>query len=264
MKIKFINILTIILIVSVLFALFLLSGGCSFFIKSADKGTVHCFTANDIAGHYRVFNESASNQNGVLFWFHGDGQEEYDNPKSPKYIGGYNGILAVAKRHNMQLIVPEAPSNDGIWWKHGEENGKWATALIEKEKQNSERVYLAGFSGGAEELSYFIIPNLETIGVTKGSATLFAGGGSPVVEGLTKSITKSKTVRGSYSLNWVVGSGDSGWDDDGFNALTVTKQGYHFYRSQGWSVNRVVVPSIGHELNFFGIGIYGVILNLFI
>lgn len=71
-------------------------------------------------GNYIVYNEDAPAENGLLVWMHGDGQFEYNNRESKEYLGSSDGIVAQANAKDMKLIVPEAPSGDGVWWEDGE------------------------------------------------------------------------------------------------------------------------------------------------
>lgn len=210
-----------------------------------------------VLGRFLTWNADAPAANGLLVWLHGDGHYEYDNPDSPEYLGGPDGIRAVAESRNMRLIVPLTPAVDGTWWRAGAVNAGWLGDLVDRERRGSGTVHLAGFSGGAEEITRYVLPMLGSHGVTDGSAVLFSGGGAPL-DGFT---APKSSVPGNFPLTWLVGEHDDGTGDDGFDALTASRRGADYYAGQGWQTRRETVAGRSHLLRTDDAGLYGSLLG---
>lgn len=242
--------------------------------NSNKDGEVQSFIAtNGLSSQYREYSSHVdqTKETGTIIWLHGDGAYEWKNPDSPAYIGGKQGILATAKEKNMSLIVPKTPgSRSETWWENGQKNAQWIAELYNERTSGTSRneLYLTGFSGGAEEISYFVLTQqLKNMNADSGQAVMFGGGGSPQYEGIVRSLPKNSVINGDFPLTWVVGEHDDGSNSsDGFDALTATRQAHDFYKSQGWDTKRVVVAGKGHLIadNNGDLGMYGRYLSDFI
>ena len=168
---------------------------------------------------------------GVLMRLHGDGAYEYDH--SPTFV---DCLTAVAASHNLLLVIPRSPSRDLTWWTRLERNTDWLDALVREEVLTLEgvdpqRVWWMGYSGGAEMLTYGLLPARGDL-VTAG-AIMVGGGGAPS-EGLQKGAVPEER-RESLPLVWVTGSRDDGRDPAAsFDALDAARAGAEFYRSAGF------------------------------
>lgn len=207
-------------------------------------GVEQTFTSGGTTSTYRVLNGDASG--GTLLWLHGDGFFEYDHPDSPEYVGGDSGLLATAMKHNVRLIIPKTPSRDGTWWTDGDRTAAWVCQLMTTQPGPHRT---AGFSGGSELISYFLLPSCPT-----GDAVMFGGGG-------TESGFPARTPSTGAHLTWIVGERDTGWDDDGFDAVQASAEGQRTYRSWGWDTTRHVIPGKSHILSDNGVGLYGELLD---
>lgn len=201
---------------------------------------------------------------GLMFWFHGDGGYEFKNPDDPYYLAGPDGVIAQARKHNAVLIVPATP-DDGAdrwtWWKWGSKtsNPQYAkelfTHITSQYNVDMYRVWLCGFSGGAEFLSLYLLRHWgNEMGIKGGGCLLIGGGTKPPV---------ADDFPASYKDNWVwewrVGELDTGKNadgttaGDGFDALAAAKGGEQWYRDRGWKTTLEIVPGKGHLMpQFYG------------
>ena len=84
------------------------------FLNSNGLHKKHFVSENGIGGDYLI--QQAADSEGILLWLHSDGAYEFKYPYSKEYLGGKNGIKAVAEEKNLTLIVPHTRSTD-TWWK---------------------------------------------------------------------------------------------------------------------------------------------------
>jgi len=91
------------------------------FLNSNGLHKKHFVSENGIEGDYLI--QQAADSEGILLWLHGDGAYEFKHPYSKEYLGGKNGIKAVAEEKNLTLIVPHTPSAD-TWWENGEDKAE--------------------------------------------------------------------------------------------------------------------------------------------
>lgn len=205
---------------------------------------------------------------GLMFWFHGDGGYEYKNPGDSYYLSGDDGVIAKARSSNSILIVPATPDDAAgrwTWWAWGSKtaNPQYAAELfqyiVSKYNVDLHRVWLCGFSGGAEFLSLYLLRFWgESMGI-KGGGCLMIGGGTP------PQTTTSFTA--SYMSHWVwewrVGALDTGKNadgtqaGDGFDAVTAARNGEAWYRERGWKTLLEIIPDKGHLMKAF----YGTIVQ---
>ena len=223
-------------------------------------------STGNIQGHFRQYCMDDAHDHGILIWLHGDGKFEYKHPNSKEYLAGKHGIISLANRKKMKLIVPETPAADDTWWQDGSKNADWLIELINglSNRYHTKNIWIAGFSGGAEEISYYILPRLKQISASQGGAVLFGGGGSPRKEGLYDRVPQNKVYSKKFPLIWIVGEHDDGHDDAGFNALQTSNEGLNFYRQQGWQTKRLIIPDKAHLLRTNDVGMYGDLLGRYI
>jgi hypothetical protein len=226
---------------------------------TSHNNTRHFEASNGLSGRYHIY--PAIHAKGVLLWLHGDGAYEFKHPNSKRYLGGELGIKEIARQHNLTLIVPKTPSKDETWWTNGVPNSIYLTELINS-IPNHQHLWICGFSGGSEITTYWLLEKLPNMNVKSGGAIIFSGGGSPKIKGVTHTLPKDKYVKQSYPLTWLVGEYDDGTtSSDNFNALKLSKQGYDFYRQQGWDAKRYIIPRFHHVLTKNNRGVYGQLLQ---
>lgn len=232
------------------------------FIYKINSPSTKIFTStNGRHGEYMIY--PVSNSKGILLWLHGDGAFEYENPKSKEYLGGSKGIKEIAKDKNLTLVVPKTPSTKyNTWWEEGELNSDYLIELIQS-IPNHNNLWIGGFSSGSEITSYWLIEKLQKVDIKEGGAVLFGGGGSPKVENISNRIPKEDTITGHFPIYWIVGEHDTGDanEEHPFNALTASKEGEEFYRTNGWKTHITILDNYGHLLTKNNEGKYGEFLD---
>lgn len=167
---------------------------------------------------------------GLLVRLHGDGAEEYLYPE------GLSACLArVAETYNMITLVPQTPDRQSMtWWRDLEENVDWLNALVAQINTDygvdTESVWWMGYSGGAELISYGLIPySAESV---TGGAMLLGGGGAPE----RNRLNVADSLREGMPLYWVTGQRDDGTDPlEPFNAIEAATEGAQWYRDHGFT-----------------------------
>jgi hypothetical protein len=198
---------------------------------------------------------------GLVVHLHGDGAYEYNNPTDNYCLAGNRGLIAVAKAKGYALLVPLAPDTTGTvtWWESGARNAQWLSELIQSkytsESLNSSRVWLVGYSGGAEFISYYFVPAYGKARIAGGGALILGGGGGPAA---VTPVGWDSTFKAAFPMNWVTGGQDDGtYSGDGFDALTAANAGRTYYQGQGFTTTLTSPPGIGHEID----GAFGPILD---
>lgn len=193
---------------------------------------------------------------GLVFWFHGDGAYEFENPTSPYALGGPNGIVAQAVKRGYVVVAPLTPDHAGptTWWEDGAALADYADALIGTLAQQypggADNIWLAGYSGGSQFITQFYLP-LHGDRLPGGGAVLFAGGGEPY------SVTPrpvSARQRAAFPMFWYTGAGDDGRrSEDGYDALGDpvhgARAGLAYYTAAGYPTGHEWVPGAGHDLD---------------
>ena len=232
-----------------------------FFIYKINSLSTKTFTSsNGREGEYLIY--PIKNSKGILLWLHGDGAFEYFNPESKDYLEGSKGIRQVAKEKNLTLVVPKTPSTKyDTWWEEGDLNSDYLTDLIHS-LPNYDYLWIGGFSGVAEITSYWLIEKLKDIDIKEGGAVLFEGGSSPKVENISDRIPK-KIITGDFPIHWIVGEHDTGDvnKEHPFDALTASKEGEKFYKTNSWKTNITILDNYGHLLTKNSEGKYGEFLD---
>lgn len=167
---------------------------------------------------------------GLLVRLHGDGAEEYLYPE------GLSACLArVAETHNLITLVPQTPDRYSMtWWRDLEGNVDWLNSLVAKISAeysvDAGSVWWMGYSGGAELISYGLIPySAESV---TGGAILLGGGGAPELDRLDVDVS----MREAMPLYWVTGQRDDGTDPaEPFNAIEAAAEGAQWYRDHGFA-----------------------------
>lgn len=198
-----------------------------------------------LRGRFHLFTEGIDWERpvGLLVRLHGDGAEEYTVPE-----GLLTCLAAEAASHNLVLLTPLTPdgSNERTWWMELDQNRAWLTSLVRTQVEqlgvDPQRIWWMGYSGGAEMLSYGILP--EDPELVTGGAVLLGGGGDP---GWTTT-TAPASVREGACLQWIVGEEDDGSrPGQEFDALAASRDGASRYRRLGFAqVGLEVVPGEDH------------------
>lgn len=191
------------------------------------------FTSGDSTSRYHLFTRGVDFEEpvGVVVRLHGDGTNEHQNPD-----GLLNCLAAVAASHNMMLLAPLTPDVQGevTWWEDISTNLPWLHDLLDERVLQSyavdpERVWWMGYSGGAEMITYGVLPRSPQ--AVTGGAVMIGGGGAP--QGLLEEPTSEQ--RQSLDLIWVTGTLDDGTTPAApFDAVTAAQEGSSWYLQQGF------------------------------
>lgn len=208
------------------------------------------FTAsNGLTSQYHRFAQDIdpTHSVGLMMQFHGDGAYEFHNPNSSYSLGGEKGLRAQAKNHNMILVVALTPDTQGevTWWESGSENADYARDLIQSvayDQYNIDttRVWLVGYSGGAQFITQFLLP-LHSSLFDGGGSVVFGGGGKPYV----KEQPFAASLRNQFPMHWYTGADDT----VDFDALQAAKKGVAYYTDQGFQTSYEWPPGVNHNLS---------------
>ncbi|WP_202932090.1 hypothetical protein [Kocuria marina] len=176
---------------------------------------------------------------GVLFYLGGD----YDNPgetwvHSPKGTA-LTELAAQARKKNMILVVPISPDHNpkpnGItWWEDADGNGDYFRALkdslVKTYDLDTSRVWLAGYSGGAEFITYELLADRQNW-IRGGGATIIGGGGASGMQ-----TAPSAAVR-SLPITWYAGTKDvvGSTNPPTWSASAAAAQGMKRFRADGFT-----------------------------
>jgi hypothetical protein len=210
------------------------------------------FSAGGLSSQYHVFagGLDVTQPLGLLLQFHGDGAYEFLHPSSSYSLGGSNGIVAKARAHNLITVPVLSPDKVGsvTWWESGSENADYVRALLthlrsEYPAIRSDRIWLVGYSGGAQFITQFYLPKHSDT-IAGGGSVVFGGGGSPrvVVNPF------ASALKDAFPMHWYTGLADDG-SGGSYNALRDARAGSAFYRDQGFLVDLETPSGVGHGLS---------------
>lgn len=192
-------------------------------------------------GQYHVYASGINNSKpvGVIFQFHGDGGYEFTHPDYK-----LKKMAEVAKSKNMILVSMKAPNSQNVWWNDIERNGDYVRSLIQNEvygKYNIDKnkVWIVGYSGGSEFTSYEMLEEQNDL-FTGGGSIMFGGGGSPG----SFARQPSAALKANFEPTWYTGLDDNmGNSDPGWSAINDAREGYNFYKKQGFTKAKLVTPA---------------------
>lgn len=189
------------------------------------------FTAENTRSRYHLFTRGVDFDEpvGLLVRLHGDGASEYYHPD-----GLTNCLAVIAASHNMLTLVPRTPDTaTQTWWEDIPTTQPWLRALVAQvgAEHGVERgnIWWMGYSGGAELLSYGLIPDAPRL--ITGGAMLLGGGGAPT----ETAMTIPWHLREEMYLHWITGRRDDGTDPSApFDAIAAAEEGAAWYRAHGF------------------------------
>lgn len=199
------------------------------------------FTSESTSSGYHLFTRGVDFNEpvGVVVRLHGDGGAEYEDPD-----GLLNCLAVVAASHNMVLVAPLTPDVEGelTWWEDISTNLPWlrdllAQRVLEPYGLGADDVWWMGYSGGAELISYGVLPRSPE--AVTGGALMIGGGGAP--QALVEEPSSEQLE--FLDLIWVTGTLDDGSVPYApFDALTAAREGSSWYREQGFMQVRAEFP----------------------
>lgn len=192
------------------------------------------FTANGKSGQYHIYGEVVSGRPvGLLVQLHGDGGYEFENYRTYKLPG----MAEVARQKNLLMVAVRSPDNEGLrtWYEEGDANAAWLQALLDTEIYakfpiDKSRVWLSGFSGGAQQISqYYLGQYTDTI---CGGGAMISGGGT--ANSYTPGVIKARDeIKQHFAIHFYTGTADRGAENN-FDAYAHAQAGAEYYRSQGF------------------------------
>ena len=232
------------------------SRGASGAVPTTNQTNLSFTSSAGVTSQYHVYAAGVTEPAGLLLQFHGDGAYEFKNPTSSYSLGGTKGIVAQALSRNLITVPVLSPdrSGDVTWWEAGSHNADYVRDLLVdlRARYNvpADRIWLVGYSGGAQFITQFFVPKYSSL-ITGGGAVIIAGGERPAVTPQPF----SAAVRANFAMHWYTGANDTGWDGDGWNALAAAKSGEAWYTSNGFRTSHEWPAGVSHTLdgNFGGI-----------
>jgi hypothetical protein len=212
------------------------------------------FTSNGYTSTYHLyaFGLDWSKTIGLLIYTDGSGEFGLKNLRSSYLLGGTNGMIAVAKKHNMILLTPLSPNKncadgDGSCWYMGDPPGyaRWAEALVTQIQLeypiDKKRIAVGGYSSGAQFSTEWWVPSgAAQRTMTDGVIVAISYGGSPKMP----QVAYTAAFKTNVHMNWNVGSKDSSYTGDGSYGV---KAGYDYYTGAGFQTSLDVVPGLSHD-----------------
>jgi predicted esterase len=207
--------------------------------------------SNGLSSQYHIYaaNLSTAAPLCAVFQFHGDGAYEFKNPASSYSLGGSSGIVAKSRDRGCMTVSVLSPDKAGsiTWWENGAANALFFRDLMAKVRSDynidSQRVWLVGYSGGAQFVTQFYLP-LYSSTIDGGGSVVFGGGG---VARVSSRPFASGMVSG-FHMHWFTGAVDDG-SNGTYNALRDAKAGEASYLAKGFATSHEYPANTGHGLS---------------
>ncbi|WP_324650338.1 hypothetical protein [Georgenia sp. H159] len=209
------------------------------------------FSANGYRSSYHVFASGLdwSRPVGLLVYTDGSGGYGIDNPNHTHLLDadGSAGLVAVARKHNLLLVTPEAPGpscdgSDNCWYDvvHAAGKARWSSALITHLRSqydlDLDRVVVGGYSSGAQWTTRFFLPaHGEAHSVDL--AVAIAYGGAPV-----SSPSFSAAYRAATVVSFDTGTADEAYTSNVWGA----RGGFAWYTKAGFVTDASWPSRVGH------------------
>ena len=213
--------------------------------------TFQSFTSNGLTSRYHVYAEGLDRTKpiGILLYGDGSGGYGFDNPTQSYLIGGTNGLAAVAKKHNLVLVVPEAPAPgcdnaDNCWYNidlaTAQGKAKWASDLMTRVKGqypiDLSRVVVGGYSSGAQLTTQTFI-NAHGANQSVDLAVPIAYGGAP-----RGGLNAPAEWKNDVVISWDTGTADVAYGTESYESLG----GYNEYKRLGFKTDATWPAGVGH------------------
>ena len=202
-----------------------------------------------LSSKYHLYDTGVTQPAGLVLQFHGDAAYEFNNPTSSYSLGGSKGIIQAARSRGYITVPVLAPDTQGAvtWWESGSANADYVRDLLAHLKTrfqvNTDRIWLVGYSGGAQFITQFYLPK-HSATIAGGGAIMFGGGGTPRVT------AQPFTLQSKFKMHWYTGANDDGsTSSDGFNALKAAKDGEAWYTGKGFATTHEYPANTAHDLS---------------
>ena len=184
----------------------------------------------------------------VLIWLHGDAAFEHANPDSTHVFAGSGGVVKACVDRGITVVSALTPDVSGTqtWWEDSSRNVTYLADLIAKLKADLQpsRIYLGGYSGGAQFATQYFIPQKSAL-LGSGGSMVYGGGGKPVTP---SSPTFTSTFRSSWWMDWTTGADDTAANSaENYDGLAYAQAGADWYRAAGFEVGTSWPAGIDHD-----------------
>lgn len=230
------------------------SGGTA--LESGDAEHVPFTANNGETSEYHVYAQGVAQPAGLLIWLHGDGAYEFEHPDADYVMGGPAGVRTLAQAEGYVVVSARSPDRDGVvtWWEEGEADADYLASLIRHLSSayriDERDIVLAGFSGGAQQITQYFLPEHSRM-LGGGGAIMFGGGGLPET---ANAQPWNQELRSGYFMHWATGAlDDSERSDESFDAIGEARNGHDAYAALGFSTSHEWIPGLGHEFD----GLFG-------
>ena len=201
-----------------------------------------------------IYHQKASHLTGngpfpLVVHLHGDGYEEVTNYGNNVTTSVAYGYEKTATDAGALFVMPRTPDTTNQTWYDKATSTTWLVNLIKMIKAqynvDEQRIFISGYSGGAEELSYNLICDYHTL-FQGGGAMMLGGGGANGLTGFTG--VPSQKVKDDFLLRWWYGEKDNGVppSDTSIDAVTVSAGGQKWYQDRGFNTARTMIPGKNH------------------
>ena len=207
-------------------------------------------TCNGTTSQYVVYSDHLRGRapSGILFYLHGDGYGEFTEEGNEVL----NRFEDVARDNNLLMVAPVTPDKKTKTWWRSESSSTWLRAFIldsySRYDVGKNNVWFAGFSGGSEEITNFLMT--ENSDLFSGGGALMVGGGSTDPQ-IDFSPEPGAALKKGFSMVWLVGALDSpgaGGADGSFDAVGESADALRRYRGIGMKrTSRVCIPNEDHN-----------------
>ena len=206
-------------------------------------------TAGGVSSVYHMRAAHVSAASGpvpLVFHLHGDGFEEYTNMAAGSTTSVGNYYTQVAQDAGAVIVIPRTPDTTNKTWYSVKSSTTWLMELFKKFTADYNidlnRVFWSGYSGGAEEITYNTTLDYNNLWTGGGAMTL-GGGGAEGVTGFGS--TPTAAFKANFPMEWHTGELDSD-DGTGWSALNAAATGEAYYKSNGFTTARYLVPGADH------------------
>lgn len=214
------------------------------------------FTGAGQTGQYHAWASGLTAGAGLLVWLHGDAAYEHNNPTSTYVFGGTNGVTAVGRARGYIVVSARTPDTTGdvTWWENGNGNADYLAALLDHltagYATDPTKVVLAGYSGGAQQITQFFLARYPNR-LSRGWGTIVFGGG----EAPDITPTFSTAIKAQLTMHWAAGELDTAANSsDGFGGREAATAGEAWYRAKGFARTSIqLIAGKGHALD----GLFG-------
>src|SRR5699024_8744084 len=145
----------------------------------------------------------------------------------------------------------EATSSNGYtWYENGTNNAKWLDGFARTMRDDAglspEHTYVAGYSGGAEHITYDVLTEKRDDWLD-GGAIMIAGGGTELDNGTH---VTPHNANNELSMTWYAGENDTAGETNPpeWSAHSASSEGYNTYRNAGYTnTTWEELPNVGHH-----------------